>query len=57
MADKKSVTLSDVAQHVGLSKATVSLVMNGKAANVGLAKKTIDKIEAASMWTRLSCQA
>ena len=43
MAKKNPVTLNDVAQHVGLAKSTVAFVMSGKAADVGLAQKTIEK--------------
>lgn len=48
MTEKKTVTISDVAQHVGLAKSTVALAMSGKAADVGLASKTVDRIEAAA---------
>jgi len=48
MAKKNAVTLFDVAQHVGYAKATVSYVLSGKAADVGVAQKTIEKIEAAA---------
>ncbi len=48
MARKNGVTLYDVAQHVGFSKSTVAYVMSGKAADVGVAQKTIEKIEAAA---------
>ncbi|RKX34967.1 MAG: hypothetical protein DRP64_19645, partial [Verrucomicrobia bacterium] len=48
MAKKNGITLYDVAQHVGFSKSTVAYVMSGKAADVGVAQKTIEKIEAAA---------
>jgi len=48
MAKKNTVTLYDVAQHVGFSKSTVAYVMSGKAADVGVAQKTIEKIKAAA---------
>ena len=48
MARKNKVTLTDVAQHAGFSNTTVSFVLNGKAAEIGVAKKTIEKIEAAA---------
>lgn len=48
MAKKKGITLYDVAQHVGFSKSTVAYVMSGKAADVGVAQKTIEKIKAAA---------
>ncbi len=48
MAKKNSVTLYDVAQRVGLARSTVAFVMSGKAADVGLAQKTIEKVEAAA---------
>jgi len=45
---KNTANLNDVAQHVGLSKSTVSLILNGKAASVGLAQKTVEKVEKAA---------
>jgi len=45
---KNSVTIYDVAQHVGLAKSTVAFVMSGKAESVGLAKKTVKRVEAAA---------
>ncbi|RKX39274.1 MAG: hypothetical protein DRP64_14460, partial [Verrucomicrobia bacterium] len=48
LAKKNLVTLFDVAQHVGLSRTTVGAVMSGKAADVGLAQETVEKIEAAA---------
>ncbi|MEN8255260.1 MAG: LacI family DNA-binding transcriptional regulator [Verrucomicrobiota bacterium] len=46
MAKKNATTLKDVAQHAGFSNATVSYVLNGKAAEIGVAQKTVEKIEA-----------
>ncbi|RKX47602.1 MAG: hypothetical protein DRP64_00580 [Verrucomicrobia bacterium] len=48
MAKKNGITLYDVAQHVGFSKSTVAYVMSGKAGDVGVAQKTIEKIKAAA---------
>ncbi len=45
---KNGITLYDVAEHVGFSKSTVAYVMSGKAGDVGVAQKTIEKIEAAA---------
>lgn len=45
---KKGITLYDVAEHVGFAKSTVAYVMSGKAADVGVAQKTVEKIEAAA---------
>jgi len=40
--------LTDVAQYVGYANATVSYVLNGKAAQMGVAQKTVEKIETAA---------
>jgi len=45
---KNRITLYDVAEHVGFSKSTVAYVMSGKAGDVGVAQKTIEKIETAA---------
>jgi len=41
------VTLYHIAQHVGVSKTLVSLVLNGKAQQYGISKQTCDKVFAA----------
>ncbi|MEN8254564.1 MAG: LacI family DNA-binding transcriptional regulator [Verrucomicrobiota bacterium] len=48
MAKKNPVTLNDLAQHVGLAKSTVAFVMSGKAPDMGIAQKTVEKVEAAA---------
>lgn len=44
MDSKKRVTISDIAKQAGVSKATASLVLNGKSKEYRVADETRDRI-------------